>query len=573
MNFKNKLKIFFFAAAFSFLILPFPSRADDLGKRVNFYVDPSYDTAKKTQIGATLQKVTDQTYFYLDDSWWNLLSSEDKQTVSENISLLAQEFENKIYPMLTLNYGSEWKPGIDNDNRITILLYPMMDEAGGYFNSADEYSRVQVPQSNEREMIYLNTKYLGTAKIKGFLAHEFTHLITFNQKERMQGAPEEVWLNEARAEAAPTIVGYDKDFQDSNLQRRVKNFIDNPRDSITDWQNKTSDYGALNLFTQYLLDYYGKEILGDSLKLKKTGIPSINEALQKRGFKEDFSQIFTDWLITVQVNDCGVGPKYCYLNENLKGFRITPYIYFLPTTGESTLSVGQLTKEWAGNWQKIIGGKDNLSLEFSTNAKVNFKIPYIVENLTGGNTVGFLTLGADQKGKISILNKKISSLILIPSVQNKISGFSANEPSYQFFWSASTEKSEEKSTTTSDTAKLLEQIAFLQSEIARIQAQINAILSQNNNSAATCLRLENNLYYGLKNNLEVRCLQQFLKSQGAGIYPEGLITGNFGPSTRAAVIRFQERYADEILKPAGFLRGTGIVALRTRSKINQLISF
>lgn len=70
---------------------------------------------------------------------------------------------------------------------------------------------------------------------------------------------------------------------------------------------------------------------------------------------------------------------------------------------------------------------------------------------------------------------------------------------------------------------------------------------------------------------DVRCLQQFLINQGSNIYPEGLITGNFLTLTQTAVIRFQEKYASEILKPLGMERGTGFVGAMTRAKINQLL--
>jgi len=66
-------------------------------------------------------------------------------------------------------------------------------------------------------------------------------------------------------------------------------------------------------------------------------------------------------------------------------------------------------------------------------------------------------------------------------------------------------------------------------------------------------------------------LQEFLRSQGSLIYPGGLITGNFDAATRAATIRFQEKYAAEILAPLGLKSGTGYVGAATRAKINQLM--
>ncbi len=72
-----------------------------------------------------------------------------------------------------------------------------------------------------------------------------------------------------------------------------------------------------------------------------------------------------------------------------------------------------------------------------------------------------------------------------------------------------------------------------------------------------------------ESNSGITKLQTFLKKQ-AGIYPEGLVTGYFGVATKRAVIRFQEKYAAEILKPWGLKRGTGIVSKTTTAKMCAL---
>lgn len=79
-----------------------------------------------------------------------------------------------------------------------------------------------------------------------------------------------------------------------------------------------------------------------------------------------------------------------------------------------------------------------------------------------------------------------------------------------------------------------------------------------------------NLFYGQKND-DVKYLQAFLKTQGIEIYPEGLVTGYFGPLTKAAAIRLQEKYADEVLAPWDLTEGTGFVGKTTRAKINEIL--
>jgi ABC-type transport system substrate-binding protein len=68
---------------------------------------------------------------------------------------------------------------------------------------------------------------------------------------------------------------------------------------------------------------------------------------------------------------------------------------------------------------------------------------------------------------------------------------------------------------------------------------------------------------------DVEALQQCL-AKDPDVYPEGQITGEFGSQTKQAVIRFQEKYAQDILEPFGLTQGTGLVSRTTRAKLNQV---
>jgi len=63
-----------------------------------------------------------------------------------------------------------------------------------------------------------------------------------------------------------------------------------------------------------------------------------------------------------------------------------------------------------------------------------------------------------------------------------------------------------------------------------------------------------------------------LKLTDSGIGSPGQETSFFGPLTKAAVIRFQEKYAESILSPWGFASGTGFVGRTTKQKLNSILN-
>lgn len=83
-----------------------------------------------------------------------------------------------------------------------------------------------------------------------------------------------------------------------------------------------------------------------------------------------------------------------------------------------------------------------------------------------------------------------------------------------------------------------------------------------------CLYLPSYLRIGDNNSSQdVIKLQQFLNQfQGENLS----VTGVFGEDTRSAVIRFQEKYAGDVLNPWGYDEGTGYVYILTQKKINEI---
>lgn len=415
--------------------------AAKVGDSVSFYVDDYYDYRSRQRVTATIRKESEKAYFFVENDWWDALDSSKQSRLQNIMNNLGVEFDTVIYSKLTQELGPIWSPGIDGDEKITILFTRLIDNAAGYFNPRDEYLSTEVSNTNEREMIYLNVLNLESSRLKSFLAHEFQHLITFYNKNYLNDAVDDIWLNEMRSEYTSTILGYDSVFLGSNLEDRLDDFLRSPSDSLTEWGGNPSDYGSVMIFAQYLADQYGENLISYTVQNKKIGIESINEALAKLGSAKNFSDIFTDWVITVYFNDTTIGDgRYGYKNSNLKNARVSPTNQY-QVSAFSNIEISRTLKDWQPFWYKFTGTSGGRLLKFDFNGKFlesNFKIPYVTISNSGDKSINFVNL-TNQSGiaYISGFGDNISSVIFIPSNQFKADNFSNNDPLSSFSFNLS----------------------------------------------------------------------------------------------------------------------------------------
>jgi len=115
-------------------------------------------------------------------------------------------------------------------------------------------------------------------------------------------------------------------------------------------------------------------------------------------------------------------------------------------------------------------------------------------------------------------------------------------------------------------------------EILRVIDQLNSLITQYQEVSEIPAdhKFIKDLKYG-QSSIDVKHLQIFLNSASdtqlaeSGPGSPNQETDYFGSLTKAAVIKFQEKHAQDILAPWELEQGTGLVGKTTKAKINQLL--
>jgi hypothetical protein len=231
---------------------------------------------------------------------------EENQLVDPNaISEIITQFDNAIYRNEVMEFGEEPNPGIDGNPKVFIFLLDIQDDytpsvgsyIAGYFNPSDEYDTSVSPFSNQKELFNMDIDPAvpGDETFLRTLAHEFQHMISWNQKTNLRGVNEDTWLEEALSEAAPLFCSYGPDYS------RVIGYQMLPWDSLLGWFGDISDYSTVYMWAQYLHDRVtntdgdGHNVFWNINHTTDVGIDAVNTGLNAVGYGKDFSTVFRDW--------------------------------------------------------------------------------------------------------------------------------------------------------------------------------------------------------------------------------------------------------------------------------------
>jgi len=293
----------------------------EVGDVTSFWVGNS-DTDENWQIDAELLVKSDHLYMW---------GEKGVNVDIDDLKRSADFFDSQIYPTNRAFFGSEWSPGIDNDQRLHVLHARNLGAGvAGYFSSADEASRLINEFSNEKEMFYINidNTFPGEEFYNGVLAHEFQHMIHWHQDLN-----ETTWMNEGAAELAMQLNGLERS---DDSYKPDQEFAENPDLQLNTWPDSEESYGHYGnayLFLTYFLSRFGEQATQALIADPANSMESVDKVVQSLGLSGD--DVFADWVVANWLDDSNqIDGRWGYPDYDLDPMETVEDISNLPAQGE-----------------------------------------------------------------------------------------------------------------------------------------------------------------------------------------------------------------------------------------------
>jgi hypothetical protein len=271
------------------------------------------------QIRATLRASSEYSNVWIaEENFSNSLRffSNDNRVTTKQAQSMADKFDI-VYEKETALFGHEFGGGLqetdadyggrDGDVKIQILIYDIdydyspYQNSGvfGYFMGMDYYNPSNY-HSNSAEIFYIDAHFMDAAPEGIYLtmAHEFQHMINFNEKYIKREKFSTTWFDEMLSQIAEDVIspfiGIDVNRTEHPVNARIPRFLASYWQSgFVEWFNKDFNESMISYSNTYAFGAYlvrnfgGAAFIKDLMKNDYTAVDAIKAALESRGFSFD----------------------------------------------------------------------------------------------------------------------------------------------------------------------------------------------------------------------------------------------------------------------------------------------
>jgi hypothetical protein len=321
-----------------------PAAVPTVGERRTFEV--FRNPGDFVEVTAVAEYVGARAAFFVDEA------SPAGGYTQQDLAFFSQQFDEAIHPTVNAAFGSE--SDLDANQRIIILLTPAVNQltprgAGGFI-AGFFFGLDLLPDeagSNGAEIFYSvvpdpggvhsdsRPKDLLLDVVPAVLGHEFQHMVNFNERVLRRGAEgnDAVWLAEALAQYAEELVARHYEGRGdavaterfrSGVRSRTRRYMSRPDTVsliVSFGQGTLAERGAGFLFTLYLADRFGADIVGRLTRTTRTGVGNVEAETGT-----NWPSLLSDWWAASWLDGLGIASGVLvFPTVDLRGFLGDPF--------------------------------------------------------------------------------------------------------------------------------------------------------------------------------------------------------------------------------------------------------
>jgi hypothetical protein len=289
--------------------------------------------------------------------------------------------EMGIYESLTTFYGDT--PNVDGNSKINVLIADMDDNAynstsdlviGGYFNPSDQLGIEDAENSNQLDMVYIDSDPQDPGEAQEGLANSISRLICNNYD-----ANEEEWILTGLDELGAYLTGH-KTMPDAFI-------LANDNSLMFGDYARSYEFDQLFLFMDYIYEQYSLDQIRTIVQSDGTGIDGLVDV-----FGDEFENLFSDFALAVHFDNPSedlYGGKYGFTNVDVSvststypwgiGSGFSPYSENIKNWSVKYLQ----TEKWVdnnGTWQDKAVDFNQETLVFNGTNQSNYEL-FLIKQL------------------------------------------------------------------------------------------------------------------------------------------------------------------------------------------------
>ena len=342
---------------------------------------------------ATCRYAGERVFVFVEDRQWD---TNGGSILQSHVDGLVGLFERStpadpgrgIHDLCTEAFGVV--PDVDGYPQVFLLILDIPDSRlVGYFDA--RVAGHEVPELR-KDILYVDEWFVRrqTYLARGTLAHEFQHLIHWGYDK-----DEETWLNEGMSGYAEALTGFPE--ADTTV---VGAFLQRPGAGLTGWENQAWNYGSTYLFSAFLAERYGGDLIRAVVADTANGTDGIDAAFAGLGLNWDFEEAWSRW---VTGNYAAEGDEFTY--GALQGRRALWYPVSLPLESRR----GRVEDQW-GTIAILLRTPGSVEVEFAGEEGGRHRV-WAWSMRAGGSELRELELDASNRG--SAVATEIDSMALI----------------------------------------------------------------------------------------------------------------------------------------------------------------